>query len=219
MLNDLQFGWIKTDPDPRNIEYPMRPLLLGLPLPKQKTWIAGPIWNQGRTPECAAYAGKAVLECSPIVQEGPSCQVIYDSAQKIDGIRMPHDGTTVHAVAKFLKSSGYYSKYVWPNSIDDVVKWLLLHGPLQIGIDWFDSMMKTDLQGIMHCDFNSTYRGGHSTDLFGADTITGLCALQNSWGPDDFGIGGRGFIRIQDLDHLIFKLHGECCAPTEVLKK
>jgi hypothetical protein len=188
----------------------MRPLIEGATRPVSRVWTPGRQLNQGRTPRCVAYSLKGLLLAAPVCQPGPSPLTIYRGCQSFDGMPMPHDGSTIHGAAKWARAQGFYSNYVWARSADDLVGWVLLHGPAHIGINFYSGMETPDRHGIAHV--TGSIVGGHALYIYGADRHAELVDVMNSWGGDDnFKLG------FADLERLLHE-DGEGCAPTELLK-
>lgn len=153
------------------------------------------------------------------VDDEPTCHPtfidpmwIYNEAQKIDGIPVPHDGSTVRAGAKVLQKLGLISNYYWASSIDDIVMTLLTLGPVTVGTNWYSGMNVPDLNGLIKP--TGRIEGGHCFLLNGIDKKSGLIRMKNSWGTL-WGKGGFAFISIKDIESL-FKEQGEVCLATEV---
>ncbi|GAC1648726.1 MAG: hypothetical protein NVS4B6_23680 [Mycobacterium sp.] len=143
---------------------------------------------------------------------------IYAAAQAIDGMPLPHDGSTVRAAAQIMASpTGPLSKagkapvvqYVWAQTIADVHDYLLLHGPLVVGTDWWDAMFHPDPQGYLLP--TGRVVGGHAWLLYGYDTATDTYSMRNSWGST-WGDNGTAKLHGPDLNRLLFQGTGECCA-------
>jgi hypothetical protein len=164
---------------------------------------------------CVGFSERGDLECTPIPVPrgtGPDGMTIYNEAQKRDGWPLPHDGTSVVAGAQYLKSIGYWSAYVWANTIEDVIKWVLLKGPVIIGSVWTNTMFTPDSRFVLHP--SGTVAGGHAWLVYGYDQVSGYFLMQNSWGSG-WSNRGRAWIFVQDLKSLVFDRGGEACAPTE----
>ena len=114
---------------------------------------------------------------------------------------------------------GRITGYRWAFGIDDVIDTLVSTGPVVLGIPWYDSMYQTRSSGLI--DVSGKVVGGHCILACGYNPKKrflreGLKAfevikLRNSWGPS-FGIGGDGWIKVEDLAALL-KDQGEACVP------
>ena len=76
-------------------------------IPVSKTWVPGPVLDQGDRPYCVGYAWRQFLTSSPIrTKDGQSADIIYHTAQTMD--EWPgtnYDGTSVRGGAKAVHQS------------------------------------------------------------------------------------------------------------------
>jgi C1A family cysteine protease len=106
--------------------------------------------------------------------------------------------------------------YAWAFGLNDVLQTLMRKGPVILGINWYDSMYETSLDGLVtvggplvggHCIMVNGYIPNHPS--------FGECVLwTNSWGRE-YGVNGRGYVKVSDLDRLL-KEDGEACIPTDM---
>ncbi len=206
---DRRLGWIQPkEKDAR--DWKLRSFVRQGPKPTEMLWEPGLVRDQDGLPWCVSFSGKALMNASPVRQEGPEIKALYDAAQAVDGIILPHDGTTVHAAAKVLNHWGYLKSYAWSETIEDVIDFVLMNGPVVLGIDWTEGMCAPDANGLIHSIGNIV--GGHAVLLIGVNTVTGLGKMQNSWG--DWGLSGFCYIPLNELGVLISR-GGEACAAVE----
>lgn len=216
-------------PDPRDQNYPLRAAIRRTAtLPRTKHWTLGQCLDQGETSQCVGHGWQGWRLASPIRDKANTPAVpdvtattIYHAAQLLDGDRLPHDGTTVRAAAQVLADpNGPLSKsgkapiaqYLWAQSMADVREYLLLHGPLVVGTNWYDGMFRPDAKGFLIP--TGTVAGGHAWLLYGYSAISDVYTMRNSWGSS-WGKGGRANIHGKDLEQLLFAEDGECCAAVE----
>lgn len=188
---------------------------------RSRYWHAGPILDQGNTPQCVGHAGHSWLSAGPVVNRPRiTPRELYLLAQ--DNDEWPgrnYDGTSTLGLMKALKSLGYISEYRWATDAETVVAWVLTSGPVIIGSDWFEDMANPDKDGFIWPG-GKNY-GGHEWLIIGAnrDKPTprgdkGAVRIFNSWG-EGWADGGRAWLAISDLDHLI-KNNGEAVTSPEI---
>lgn len=147
---------------------------------------------------------------------------LYRSAQKVDEWEgESYEGTSVLAGAKVAKLGGYISEYRWAFSVDEVLDALAFVGPVVLGVPWFEGMYSTGPGGLVSVSGGQV--GGHAilATGFGVRRFGGLFGRggrrelvvrwRNSWGVS-YGVGGDGFVRVEDLAGLL-KGVGEACVP------
>jgi len=218
-MRQPSFGRI-MNPDPRDHDYLVRShaALLGAPIrPKRRTWYLpmSERLNQGAKPHCVGFSWKHFLRSEPRVRGAAIApSTIYAEAQKVDGIPgEAYDGTTVRGGAVYLKKSvSVVATYRWAFNVNDALDACGLVGPLVLGTDWYEGMLKPDAGNDIHR--SGRVVGGHAYLLIGYDDARGLALIQNSWGTS-WGIGGRAYLPYQDLEALI-DAGGEACIATEV---
>jgi hypothetical protein len=214
MKTEYGFGRLCI-PDSRDNNFQVK-TLLKVSKRKTRSW-KDTIWtgDQGRTPECVAFAWTGWLEAGPIYQGPPHPVVnpddVYKKAQKLDGEPLPHDGTTVRAGAKVLQKLGFIKNYYWANTIDELVQTILQLGPVVVGTNWFKNMMNPDSSNVIHA--TGTKLGGHGYLLSGVNTTTDLFRIRQSWGLQ-WGVKGHAYVSINDMAKLL-KDQGEACLATE----
>lgn len=202
MTDTYGLGAIASPPDPRDWQIPLPQADMAPTMPARFIAAGFPgnaILDQGRTPMCVAYAsvGHKIWEER---QDGRPGTVDYDEkwlyrmAQSIDGIPMPHDGTTIRAALRILKGYGVplagtskpvspiAAYYAVPLNETALKTALYLYGPLVIASEWYESWFKP-VNGILPAP--SQDAGGHAVLLFGWDDAVGggSWMVRNSWGP------------------------------------
>jgi Cysteine protease len=190
-------------PDPLTVSYPT-----------SKYWKTPPALSQiGNS--CVGYSSRTDLEAAPVevpANVGPNGSLIYQEAQKRDGLPLPHEGTSLVAAGQYLKQAGFWSTYVWAQSIDDIIKWVLLKGPVILGTVWCAGMDAYDSQYVIHP--TGAVRGGHAYGLVGYDQKSGYFLVKNTWGRSWANLG-RVHLFWKDAEDLVFRRAGEAVAPTE----
>lgn len=180
--------------------------------------------NQGNEGACVAFGWSAELACEPVEIDATnaSARKFYKLAQKEDKL-MGNDwdeGASVLAGARVAKKLGLISEYRWAFNTSQIIDAVISHGPVVIGIPWFNSMYRTEAGGLVtisgelagyHCLVVHGYWPNHPR--FGMNVLD----WTNSWGPD-YGVNGVGSIREHDLAYLL-KQQGEACIATDLAPK
>jgi|SRR5215207_7449364 len=188
-------------------------------------WPAGDLQDQGDTPHCVEYSGRGLLEASPIRNQAEPIPrgSIYSWCQRNDEWEgESYEGTSVHALMKWLKANRYVSSYEWAKSIDEVHAHLMTRGPVVAGTTWTSDMSYVDEFG--YARFTGTNYGGHAYMIRGGnrlavDPVTrtkGKRKIRNSWGIK-YGEAGEAWITDDDIQKLI-EDYGEMALPIEVKK-
>jgi len=211
--------------DPRDQNFRMRALVKDIePTVNRRFWKTGPVLDQGETQQCVAYTGEQFLMTYPVVNKPYKTeQELYHLCQLNDewkGEEPDYYGTSTRALMKVLKAAGLIESYLWAYSADTVRRWLLMRGPVIIGINWYSGMDMPDGFGFIYP--TGKPEGGHETMLRGWDDTVmcprhrtlGAGRILNSWG-DSWADHGRAWICAKDLDGLI-KNNGEAVTVIEV---
>ncbi len=198
--------------DARNGRFPLR---AALPLVVTKSALENPptrrLWylrrdqqvDQGNTPHCVAATAKHWERSWPVGQQsGLDVDGLYSEFKKLDGYP-DQDGSDGHAALKYYKGVGMVSNYFWWDGDDEALDlWLLTAGTAAFGAYWTDEMFQTLPDGRITVGMGTMY-AGHETLLNGFDRKTGRTYLVNSWGLDNFGIQGRGYLTYEDRRRLL----------------
>ena len=213
--------------DKRSKQFPVSAILPKEQDLKYTLWKTGPILDQGTEGACVGFGWTAETLAGPVQVDLRNVQAdvprdptdfahhVYKEAQKID--QWPgesYEGTSVLAGAKVLVGLGILHEYRWAFSVADIIGTLMTHGPVVLGINWYNGMYRAP-NGKLEIFGNKV--GGHcilvvgynpSSDKFGNKPAV---ILQNSWGPD-WGINGIAEMSVEDLDRLV-REGGEACVP------
>ncbi len=151
------------------------------------------------------FAGADWENLSPVEDHAPNSMgdTIYYACKIVDGEKGQEDGTSIHSLARVLKTMGRTSAYAWLTSIPDVKAWVRTKGPVPIGIDWFEDMFSPDSNGLVHP--TGALAGGHAIDIVGdwPDVgKNGAALVLNSWGPN-WGLDGYFLIEWSELAPLL----------------
>lgn len=181
------------------VALPARFLLKGIP----------PVLNQHTTPKCGGYSGAGVK----MVQERADGNGwlafdpnwIYANAQEVDGIPLPHTGTTARGVCKALHQIGprvtgkpgteahhmIASYEAIPFTYDAIKRSIHQYRtPVLIGSSWYRSWFSPRRGVIPAPDVQA---GGHLFFAWAWDDNVGGGSLlcQNSWGVYQGSVNGR----------------------------
>lgn len=183
--------------------------------------------DQGNTDQCVEFGWQLFLGAFPTYGTLLPRRTIYDLAQSIDEFpdTPPAGGTSVRAGAKALVQLGHLKYYVWPDNVDDAVRWLQAGAGIVVsGTVWLDSMFDPDADGRIIVDWNSGIAGGHCYDYVGFDpahhfersgVVLPAFRIQNSWGAG-WSQRGRAWLALEDARALIAE-DGELCCGVEAL--
>lgn len=180
--------------------------------------------DQGQEGHCVGFGWTNELNGDPLQfnYDNQFAHDVFYGAQKID--REVHNlhfdgGATVLAGAKEIKRRGFMGEYRWAFGIEQTLDALIGHGPVVLGIDWYDGMYETRPSGLVEVTGNIV--GGHCITAFGYHP--GIRLLRegfksyevvpwvNSWGKS-YGRNGIGYIKVEDLARLLAN-QGDACVP------
>jgi len=208
-------------PDPRNAEYPIAAIVGDRPL-RSRSWPCRPRLDQGREGACVGFGFSHELAAQPSVVKGVDdsyAQALYKRAQLLD--EWPgenYSGTSVLAGAKAVTEKGLLAEYRWATTVDDVLRTLSVHGPVVLGVDWYDTAYEPRPSGLL--DLSGRVVGGHcilargillSGRLRGERAGEPVIRLRNSWG-EEWGRRGDAFLKASDLERLL-SAGGDACVP------
>jgi hypothetical protein len=192
------------------------------PTRTSRYWRVGQVLDQGDTPQCVAFAGEGFLMDAPVKNKPwKTPQDLYNECQKVDEWKdQPHEGTSVRALFKVLQAKGFVSVYNWATDVDTAIAFVLEHGPVVFGTDWYSGMSVPDSHGFIHVA--GSIAGGHGYDIIGGslkkkcpDGSLGAFRMQNSWGTDWGREKGRAWISFPDAAKLI-AAWGEVATSNEI---
>ena len=202
-------GRIPSPPDSR--DYKMSTILTAQPIPASKYWPGSPILNQKLTPHCVGFgwAGWGISVPVNTKYTDDDGHAIYRSAKVFDGEPLAENGSTVRSGAKAMIKKGRIKGYYFATTFYEAKEFVGNHGPVVIGVDWYEGMNAPDKYSIIRP--TGVKRGGHCLLWVGLEDKWGI--LRNSWG-DDWGEDGECRIQLNDLA-LLLAANGEACAAIE----
>lgn len=206
-----QMGRSLIEHDPKSRAFPARGVLMQPTVERRnKTWRRPTAYDQGQTSSCVGQTLKGVISTSPLTSLIPyskrrslTALEIYHGAQVNDdwpGEEPTYYGTSALGACKYLQGLSLIKEYRWCFGADDVIDTLVQHGPVAIGIWWYDGMWKTDDKGFLHPTGKKV--GGHEVELHGVNVDKKYVIGTNSWGTD-WGANGRFYISWDDLDTIL----------------
>jgi C1A family cysteine protease len=175
---------------------------------RYKATLLGPVLNQGNTGRCVAFASTGIRQQEeraggdwPAGWPPLDPQWLYDQAQKIDGIPLPHEGTTCRAALTVLLKQGQPLKgkpatagsfkvkayYAVPMDVASQKRAIMQYGPLLIATLWFNNQFRP-VNGFLPAPKGGPV-GGHARYRWGWDdtiespsaTHAGVWYDRNSW--------------------------------------
>jgi hypothetical protein len=217
-------GYVRPDkPDERDNKFRVPRSLVRAGLERTSNyWIPGPNLDQKDKPHCVEYSGRGALACNPVKQVPPDpLGSIYAWCQRNDEwVGESYDGTSVHALMKWLKANGYISSYDWATSWQDVHAHLMLRGPVIAGTTWTWDMFTPDKWGYIRptggvAGGHAWYgRGGNINRKDPYKGAMGAARKRGSWGRN-WGERGEAWITYPDIQILIDD-YGEVALPIEI---
>lgn len=170
-----------------------------------------PVLNQAKTNTCVPHTAAGSKGWQERRDRGSFLPFdpfwLYPRAQEIDGIPLPHEGTTMRAALRVLKGTGmalighpetaYHFKianyYAVSFTVDALKRSVQQYGPVLCAAKWYNSWMPSPPGGLLPKPVG--YVGGHGTLLFGWDDNVGggSFLFRNSWGKY-WGVNGNFYV-------------------------
>lgn len=191
--------------DPRDTRYMVRSVLPEeQPVVTRKFWWANGAWlDQGHKPLGVEFAWRHYLADQGLDFEWPEGELTKRALE----LESENGATTIRAAAKVLREAGIVSHYRWAFDVEDIVKTLLVKGPLVVGSEWFAAMNYPNAAGMIQAD--GPMVGSHAYVLNGVDTQRELVRAKLAWGRE-WGKNGYALISFYNLDKLIWE-NGDAC--------
>ena len=202
--------------DPRSLNYTVRKQV-GPNLRTRTCMWKRSLWlDQGQEGACTGFGFSHVLGTTPrkyVKQtiDDAFARHRYERAKQCD--EWPgedYDGSSVLGAMQAGKQDGLVSAYSWCTTMDEIKHAVSYLGPIEIGIDWYESMFDVDSEGFVRIG-SSQIAGGHAIQVGGIDVTKGAFRLDNSWGKD-WGRNGSAWITFTDMEQLLHQ-QGEFCLP------
>ena len=228
----LKGGFHTSDPrldrvpfhDPRNKDYPIRPLVAGEKLRSYSWRIASmlsPI-NQGKSGRCTQFGtcndllAKPSVVSDDVVQAILEGNLLYWPAQRRDeweggeypGAAPKYSGTSTESTLMVALELNLYGEFRWAFTEREFALGVGHEGPGLLGIPWYTGFYDTDSEGFIHP--TGEVEGYHLICATAISLKRDAYFLANTWG--DWGVewmGGYGaWIKRGDLR--------DFCLPKEV---
>lgn len=217
LLDALQPGPAPT-PGPTPTPTPVPPA--PTPAPDGGVWAdTEAILDQGQTPHCIGFGGAQYGNTLPVDDHYVNADGhrIYYEAKVVDGEPKAEDGSSVHSLAKVLKTDGRIAAYAWANTTDAITAYIEKYGPVIVGTDWYNDMFNPDSRGFLNV--SGGIAGGHCYLLAGYTADAGYggggyYTVRNSWG-ESWGVNGTAKIAVADFG-ILLAAQGEALAAVEL---
>jgi hypothetical protein len=221
MRNEERILDWRTTHDLRNFSYSVK---AAVPLSVDPITITpGRVLDQGGIGGCTGFGMMGACACLPgrhLSRSRTATNRHAMAAYELNTSRDPFQGdwptadtgSSVLAAAKTAKDLSLIDSYSWASTVRDVADAIRYHGPVVIGIPWYNSMFEPAYDGKLKVDPSSGLAGGHCVFLFRAPESTGHLWGRNSWGSA-WGVGGNFYVSRLDLDILFSDDGYEACIP------
>jgi hypothetical protein len=172
---------------------------------------------------CTMNAAYGLLMTEPFHQSGwvfteDDCVRGYAQETRLDDAQIPGEwpptdtGSSGPFAMQTLQAEGLITDWVHSRSFHAVLR-LLMHGPVALGITWFQSMFTPDGSDTLVVDPESGVAGGHEIEARALDVAGQRVKLTNSWGAG-WGDQGEVWLAWHDLDFLL-SIGGDAVQPAE----
>lgn len=224
--SDPRLDWV-TQHDHRSKNFRVGSVIREVVI-KPKKWEAGKTLDQGQEGACVGFGWVQEFMSAPrpftrvsVKRAEGYAREFYKECQRYDEWEgEAYEGTSVLAGAQTAMRRKMIEGYRWCFSIEEVRDAVVALGPVVIGIPWYSKMYQTRSSGLVevggdlvggHCILVDEYHPGKR--ITGEDYEARFHGFgwHNSWG-EGYGVGGRGFIRYEDLRDLL-STWGEACVP------
>jgi hypothetical protein len=235
-------AFYKEDSRNKDFEHPVRMAARGTgPLPiKSVRWPRHiPIMNQNKDVSVNGRVYHGLGSCCPnsgvgVVSTGPfkppfahpteqrTIVPLYEMLTAELGAGMtfpPHDtGSNIADFMAYAKQMGWISEYNWVYTLKDFIQ-ALMHGPVQIGINYLNSYDRDALSVRFKVDLSSGSEGWHALCADEVRVEDHEVWYTNSWGTIPSGANkwdGRNYQKYSDLDALFGSGNIQVAVPIPV---
>jgi hypothetical protein len=195
-----------------------------------------PHTDQFYTSGCVGFSGTNLLNCTAAVRSRRKFNTVhvvdkgghtylgnndglhnYSEATKRDPFPWTYpptdEGSSAIGLMKYWKQVGVISGYRWTFDFDSFLA-VLQQQPVLVGTNWYDDMMYTGHNGLIH----STASGeGNGHEYLATEIHYGpqLLGFEQSWGenPPGFGREGRFWMTFDLAEELIINQGGDVAVP------
>ena len=234
-VKDPRLGRV-VELDERSKLFAIRPEVASL-TPVTRNWRCDLVLDQGNMGSCVGNACTHELAATPDIYTGLDenfAKQLYFLAQQLDswpggeypGASPNYSGTSTLAGMKALVQRGYIKQYKWAFSLEDAVLAIGHHGPVVIGINWYNDMFNPAANGFVKP--TGGVAGGHDILVRGVkcvfvnetaghtmnnlDLDKSFVTLHNSWGKS-WGVNGECFVSLRDFQKLLSDDGADCAIP------
>lgn len=196
--------------------------------------VQGPQLDQGDTSRCTVFALAQLILSGPIMQSlpgeptnpfhkvaltedhdviDPYLTEMYRYAQENDewpGAEPEYYGTSGRAAAQAFRRKGYLDNFYWLTTVEEIARFIILHGPVPVGTDWFSGMDQKDDRGFLLP--TGSWRGGHEYLLDGVSIGRRYFRMRQSWGYSAYT---QAFISFEAMAYLL-RTGGDALAIPEI---
>lgn len=184
-----------------------------------------PVFDQGNLGSCTANAALGTLVTAPFGKKGVSytendAVALYGYETTLDDSQIPGEyppddtGSTGPWSMLALEKRRKIRSFTHTRSAHHALL-LLNHGPISIGVTWFQSMFTVEKlasgQSVITVDPDSEVAGGHQVCIVANDTKAQMVYVRNSWGAS-WGDDGHAWLSWKDL-RLLFTDGADCVQP------
>lgn len=193
-------------PDPTPTPVPPTPDPTPTPTPPAPSgpWQDDDVLDQGQTGHCVGFGSTGLEDSYPNPHNYDNAWAhafYYYIKNTIDGVPMSdpnvEEGTYVRSAGKALAKKGYVTSYAFAASVDEIIQWLQLKGPVVMGTNWYNDMFNPDARGFITP--TGSLAGGHCFLCVGYEN--GTFEFINSWGTG-WANGGHFFMTEADFRKL-----------------
>lgn len=172
--------------------------------------------DQGQTGHCVGFGEAQWGNTLPVddKEDNAAGHANYYRCKIIDGEPKAEDGSSVHSAASDLVATGRLSVYAWASTTAAMITWVTQHGPLIMGLDWYNDMFNPDPSGLVVP--TGGIAGGHCFVCVGYDPATNRFKYLNSWSDQWGPIGGYFYMNEADQAMLLASSGAECMAAVEL---
>jgi len=122
------------------------------------------------------------------------------------------EGSSALGVMKWLTEQGVISGYNWTFTFDAFLA-ALQKQPVLLGTNWYDDMMDTGANGVLHSTATGD-GGGHEYLANAINYSKKLIGCEQSWGEHPQGFAPTFYIPFDLAEELIINQEGDVAVPT-----